>query len=48
VSDMFSIFNINNGMGMLVYLPGGLFELILPVWLFIKGFNSSEILSFKN
>ena len=43
VLDMFSIFNINDGAGMLIYLPGGLFELFLPIWLFIKGFNSSAI-----
>jgi len=45
VLDMFSIFNINDGAGMLIYLPGGLFELFLPIWLFIKGFNSSAIAS---
>ena len=45
VLDMFSIFNINDGEGMLLYLPGGLFELFLPIWLFIKGFNSSAIVS---
>jgi hypothetical protein len=43
VLDMFSIFNINEGAGLLIYLPGGLFELFLPIWLFIKGFNSSVI-----
>lgn len=45
VLDMFSIFNINDGAGMLLYLPGGLFELFLPIWLFIKGFNLSAIAS---
>ncbi|MBE0662763.1 MAG: DUF4386 domain-containing protein [Bacteroidales bacterium] len=45
VLDMFSIFNINDGAGMLVYLPGGLFELFFPIWLFIKGFSSSAIVS---
>lgn len=45
VLDMFSIFNINDGAGMLLYLPGGIFELFLPIWLFIKGFNSSAIAS---
>lgn len=29
--DMFSFFNINDGAGMLLYLPGGLFELLLPI-----------------
>ena len=45
VLDMFSIININDGAGMLLYLPGGFFELFLPIWLFIKGFNSSAIAS---
>ena len=48
VLDMFSNFNINDGAGMLLYLPGGLFELFLPIWLFIKGFNSSAIASVYN
>ena len=48
VLDMFSIFNINDGAGMLIYLPGGLFELFLPIWLFIKGFNSSVIAAVYN
>ena len=43
--NMFSLININGGAGMLIYLPGGLFELFLPIWLFIKGFNSSAIAS---
>ena len=45
VFDMFSLFNINDGAGLLIYLPGGLFELFLPIWLFIKGFNTSAIAS---
>jgi hypothetical protein len=28
---------------MLALVPGGLFELILPVWLFTKGFISHRI-----
>jgi hypothetical protein len=48
VLDIFSILNINDGAGMLLYLPGGLFELFLPIWLFIKGFNSSAISSFED
>jgi hypothetical protein len=43
VLDMFNIFNINDGACILIYLPGGLFELFLPIWLFVKGFNSSVI-----
>ena len=30
---------------MIDYVPGGLFELILPMWLIVKGFNSSAIVS---
>lgn len=48
VLDMFSIFNINDGAGMLIYLPGGLFELFFPIWLFIKGFSLSAITSFND
>jgi hypothetical protein len=46
--NMFSIFNSNDGLGMLIYLPGGLFELFLPIWLFIKGFDSLAITSMPN
>lgn len=31
------------GVGMIIFLPGGLFELFFPIWLFAKGFNSSAI-----
>jgi hypothetical protein len=37
--DLLGYFSMSTKAGMLVYLPGGLFELFLPVWLFIKGFN---------
>jgi hypothetical protein len=30
---------------MLYYVPGGLFELIFPIWLIVKGFNPSAIAS---
>jgi hypothetical protein len=31
-----------HGEGMRMYLPGGLFEsILLPIWLIVKGFNSS-------
>ncbi len=43
ILGMFQLINLNKGAGMLLYLPGGLFELFLPIWLFIKGFNSSVI-----
>ena len=41
--DMLGLMDVNQGAGLLVVLPGGLFELILPIWLFVKGFNSSAI-----
>ena len=43
--DMFGLIDVDQGAGLLVVLPGGLFELILPIWLFVKGFNSSAIAS---
>lgn len=32
-------------LAMIHYVPGGLFELVLPIWLIVKGFNSSAIVS---
>jgi len=43
--DMFGLLDVNQGAGLLTVLPGGLFELILPIWLFVKGFNSSATAS---
>ena len=43
--DLLGYFYMNSDAGMLLYIPGGLFELFLPVWLFIKGFNPSIIAS---
>ena len=43
--NMLGYVDTNAGAGMLLYLPGGLFELFLPIWLFVKGFNSSAITS---
>ena len=43
VFDMAGVMQMNSSVGMWVYLPGGLFELFLPIWLFIKGFNASAI-----
>jgi hypothetical protein len=43
--DLFGYFSMNTGAGMLLYTPGGLFELFLPIWLFIRGFNSKAIAS---
>ena len=40
---MFDLINVTHGAGMLALVPGGLFELILPIWLFTKGINSHQI-----
>jgi hypothetical protein len=42
---MLGYVDTNTGAGMLLYLPGGLFELLLPIWLFVRGFSSSAIAS---
>ena len=39
VLAMFNVVNVTHGAGMLALVPGGLFELLLPVWLFTKGFT---------
>jgi hypothetical protein len=40
VLDMFEVTDVTKGAGLLAIAPGGLFELILPIWLLAKGFNS--------
>jgi hypothetical protein len=40
---MLGLIDIDQGAGLLAVLPGGLFELVLPIWLFVKGFSSSAI-----
>ena len=40
---MFNLIDVTHGAGMLALVPGGLFELILPIWLFTKGFTSHRI-----
>ena len=32
-------------LALVLYIPGGLFELIFPIWLFVKGFNPSAVAS---
>jgi hypothetical protein len=44
VLDICGLINTTNGLGAILYIPGGLWEfIVLPVWLFIKGFNFSFI-----
>jgi hypothetical protein len=40
---MFNVIDITRGAGMLALVPGGLFELVLPIWLFAKGFTSQPV-----
>jgi hypothetical protein len=37
---MFNLIDVTHGARMLALVPGGLFELILPIRLFTKGFTS--------
>ncbi len=43
ILTMFNLINVTHGAGMLALVPGGLFELILPIWLFTKGFNTQRV-----
>jgi len=44
--DTFSVIDHLHGAGLIItHLPGGLFEILLPIWLIVKGFNSSAIAS---
>lgn len=36
---LFNAVDVTHGAGLLASVPGGLFELILPIWLFSKGFT---------
>ncbi|HEY5134641.1 MAG TPA: hypothetical protein VIJ41_02545 [Candidatus Nanopelagicales bacterium] len=37
--DLFDVTHVTQGGGLLAIAPGGLFELILPIWLLAKGFS---------
>jgi hypothetical protein len=41
VLDMFGATDVTQGSGLLAIAPGGVFELILPIWLLAKGFSHS-------
>ena len=43
LGGLLELFGLN--LHMLQYLPGGIFELILPIWLIAKGFNASAIVA---
>ncbi|MFC6080502.1 DUF4386 domain-containing protein [Sphaerisporangium aureirubrum] len=41
--DLLGVLNMDAGLGMILLAPGGLFELlVLPIWLFAKGFTSPQ------
>src|SRR5438270_5877299 len=39
VLDMLGLIDTVAGLGLVGLVPGGLFELLLPIWLFARGFN---------
>lgn len=44
VFDICGLVDTTKGIGAIMYVPGGLWEMIVfPLWLFIKGFNTSHI-----
>ena len=43
VLDLFDLTDVTKGAGLIAIAPGGLFELILPIWLLAKGFNTSAL-----
>lgn len=43
VLDMLGVVDTVGGVGLVGLVPGGLFELILPIWLIAKGFNMAVI-----
>ena len=40
VLNALSLIDMAAGTGVVWLVPGGLFELVLPIWLFVRGFNS--------
>ena len=44
ILDVLGVVDTVNGAGALLYIPGGVWELIVfPAWLFIKGFNTHDV-----
>jgi hypothetical protein len=39
ILDMFDVVDVTRGIGLVALVPGGIFELILPIWLLVKGFT---------
>ena len=47
VLDMLGIVDTVAGLGLVGLVPGGLFEFLLPLWLFAKGFNVTALNSMR-
>jgi Domain of unknown function (DUF4386) len=45
VLDILGIADTVGGLGLVGLVPGGLFELVLPIWLFARGFKSSAVVT---
>ena len=43
VLSMFNVIDVTRGAGLPALVPGGLFELVLPIWLFARGFRAQSI-----
>lgn len=41
ILDLFGATDVTHGVGLLAIAPGGVFELVLPIWLLAKGFSST-------
>ncbi|RSN55040.1 hypothetical protein DMH01_32360 [Amycolatopsis sp. WAC 04182] len=39
VLDLFGVVDVTQGVGLVALVPGGVFEVVLPIWLFVKGFT---------
>jgi Domain of unknown function (DUF4386) len=42
ILDVFGVVDLTQGVGLVALVPGGIFELILPIWLFVRGFTFTE------
>lgn len=43
VLDMLELLDLQQGVGLVLVWPVGLFELALPIWLFVKGFDTESM-----
>ena len=47
--DLLGVLDMSAGPGLILVVPGGLFELVfLPAWLIIKGFNTAPAVTFAS